>query len=83
MPSAHRAVARGVFVTEPIILLSGIADDLEARPFEPETPLVLTSIYTRRRPVPRLLTPFMAKLRQALNEARSDLRRRGFEMTLL
>jgi DNA-binding transcriptional LysR family regulator len=73
----------GIFVTEPIILLSGIADDLEARPFEPETPLVLTSIYTRRRPVPRLLTPFMAKLRQALNEARSDLRRRGFEMTLL
>ncbi len=53
----------GIFVTDPVILLSCLADGLAVRPLTPKLPITLTAIYSRHRPVPRLAVRFMAHLR--------------------
>jgi len=56
----------GVFVTDPIILFAGPLGDVVVRPLEPELPLILSAVYARQRPVPRLAVQFIAALRGVL-----------------
>jgi DNA-binding transcriptional LysR family regulator len=63
----------GIFVTEPVILLSGVANGLDVRPFKPDVPLVLTAIYSRHRPVSRVLMRFMTTLRSMLQIVQTEL----------
>ena len=56
----HRA---GILVTDPVILLSGMADGLVVRPLTPGLEITLTAIYSRQRPVPRLAVRFMTHVR--------------------
>lgn len=58
----------GVFVTDPLILMTELAAGLTIRPLVPQLPLVLAAIYTRHRPVPRLAVRFMVHLRRTLSE---------------
>ena len=73
----------GVFVTEPMILLSGIADGLVSRAFEPDVPQQMTVIYSRHRSVPRVVVRFMAKLRSTLDDASLEFGRRHIKATVL
>lgn len=57
----------GVFVTDPLILMSGLATDVAVRPLVPELRVTVTAIYHRQRPVPRLAVRFMANLRATLH----------------
>ncbi len=56
----------GVFVTDPLILMSGRIKGVAVRPLVPELRVTLTAIYQRQRPVPRLAVRFMANLRSTL-----------------
>jgi DNA-binding transcriptional LysR family regulator len=67
----------GVFITDPVILLSGMADGLTIRPFEPEVTLVLTAIYARQRPVSRVMARFLVELRAVIAELSQRLRRQS------
>ena len=73
----------GVFVTEPTVLMSGVADGLLVRPFEPEATLVLTAVYSRHRPVPRALVRFMSIMRACLHDGCAELRRRRVVIRML
>jgi DNA-binding transcriptional LysR family regulator len=64
----------GVLITDPVILLSGMADGLTIRPFEPEVTLVLTAIYARQRPVSRVMARFLIELRAVIAELSLRLR---------
>jgi DNA-binding transcriptional LysR family regulator len=50
---------------------------LEAVPFEPDIPLVLTAIYSRQRPVGRVVVRFLAHVRAVLDDLCVELRARG------
>jgi DNA-binding transcriptional LysR family regulator len=50
---------------------------LEAVPFEPEIPLVLTAIYSRQRPVGRVVVRFLAHVRTVLDALCVELQARG------
>jgi DNA-binding transcriptional LysR family regulator len=52
----------GIFVTDPIVLLSGIADGLVVRPIAPLIPVDLVAVYSRQRSMPRLAARFLAQL---------------------
>jgi DNA-binding transcriptional LysR family regulator len=56
----------GIFITDPVILMSGLADGLVIRPFVPDLPVTLAAIYSRHRPIPRLAVRFIAHLRTVL-----------------
>lgn len=56
----------GVFVTDPLVLLSGQMTDLVVRPLKPELPLVLSVVYARQRPIPRLAIHFVTEMRGVL-----------------
>ncbi len=56
----------GVFVTDPLILMSGLSSDVVVRRLVPELRVTLTMIYHRQRPVPRLAVRFMANLHDTL-----------------
>jgi DNA-binding transcriptional LysR family regulator len=58
----------GVFVTDPLILLAGGAEELVVRPLVPELPLVLSVVYARQRPLPRLAVQFVKELRLVIAE---------------
>jgi hypothetical protein len=53
----------GLFVTDPVILLSGLTEGLVVRPLSPAVTVTLTAIYARQRPVPRLAVRFMVHVR--------------------
>ena len=63
----------GIFVTDPVILLSGLADGLAVRPLTPGLEITLTAIYSRQRPVPRLAVRFMTHVRHVTNRLQSRL----------
>lgn len=67
----------GVFVTDPLILLSRLGEGLIARPFEPAIPLTLAVVYSRQRPLPRIVVRFVAKLRDAIDDMSCQLAKRG------
>lgn len=56
----------GIFVTDPVILMSGLAAGLIIRPFSPELQVTLAVVFSRYRPVPRLAVHFIAHLRPVL-----------------
>ena len=58
--------AMGIFVTDPVILMTGLAGDLPVRPLEPTITTTLAAIYSRQRPVPRVAVRFIAHLRAGL-----------------
>ena len=66
----HRA---GIFVTDPVILLSGMADGLIVRPLAPGLEITLTAIYSRQRPVPRLAVRFMTHVRLVTDRLKRQL----------
>jgi DNA-binding transcriptional LysR family regulator len=61
----------GVFVTDPVILMSSLAAGLVVRPLAPDLPVVLAAIYARHRPVPRLAVRLMDHLRATLKDLAS------------
>ena len=63
----------GIFVTDPVILMSGLAAGLAIRPLAPELPVVLVAVYSRQRPVPRLAVRFIAHMRPVLHELCASL----------
>lgn len=67
----------GVFVTDPLILLSRLGDGLVAVPFEPAIRLTLCAVYSRQRPLPRIVVRFVAQLRAAIGEMSLKLAARG------
>jgi DNA-binding transcriptional LysR family regulator len=56
----------GIFITDPVILMSGLAEGLTIRPFVPELPMTLAAVYSRHRPLPRLAVRFIAHMRPVL-----------------
>jgi DNA-binding transcriptional LysR family regulator len=58
----------GIFVTDPLVLLSGLSEELVVRPVQPAIPVDLVAIYGRQRPVPRLAVRFMAHLRPTVTQ---------------
>ena len=56
----------GIFITDPTILMSGLAAGLAIRPIVPDLVVVLAAVYSRHRPVPRLAVRFIAQLRPVL-----------------
>lgn len=58
----------GIFVTDPVILMSSLAEGLVVRPLAPEVRVVLAAIYARNQPVPRLAVRLMVHLRATLAE---------------
>lgn len=66
----------GVFVSDPLILLSVLGEGLVARPFEPPVPLTLAMVFSRQRPMPRIVVRFVGKLKEAVGEMAELLRER-------
>ncbi len=66
----HRA---GIFISDPVILLSGLADGLVVRPLTPGLEITLTAIYSRQRPVPRLAVRFMTHVRLVTDRLKRSL----------
>lgn len=56
----------GIFITDPVILMSGLAEGLAIRPLAPELPVILAAVYSRQRPVPRLAVRFIVHMRTVL-----------------
>lgn len=73
----------GLVVTDPLILLSGLADGLVVRPFEPGIDLTLCFAYARQRPMPRTALKFLVDLRAAIKAATQQLEARGITATAL
>lgn len=69
----------GVFVTEPLIVFSPASTGLIAKPFEPPVEQILTMIYSRHRPVSRLVVRFNFHMRSVMTEIAKDLKRMGVE----
>ena len=67
----------GLVVTDPIILLSGLTDDLIVRPFEPAIELTLCMVYSRQRPLPRTAVRFVVNLKAEVAAAVTRLREAG------
>ena len=67
----------GVYVSDPLILLSRMAEGLVARPFVPEIPMTLALVFARQRPLPRIVVRFVATLRAAVADMAVLLRSRG------
>lgn len=57
----------GIVVTDPIILLSGLIDDLVVRSFEPPIELTLCLLFSRYRPLPRTVLRFVVELRAIID----------------
>jgi DNA-binding transcriptional LysR family regulator len=66
----------GVFITDPLILLSRLGEGLVARPFEPSIPLTLALVYSRQRPLPRIVVRFVSNLKEAVEEMAVRLQER-------
>jgi DNA-binding transcriptional LysR family regulator len=66
----------GVFITDPLILLSRLGEGLVARPFEPAIPLTLALVFSRQRPLPRIVVRFVSKLKEAVGDMANQLRDR-------
>jgi DNA-binding transcriptional LysR family regulator len=67
----------GLVLTDPIILLSGLASDLVVRPVDPPVDLTLCLLYSRQRALPRTAMQFQRDLRAAMQDAASRLRALG------
>ena len=67
----------GIYITEPVVLLSAAAAGLPVRPFEPRVPLLLAAVYARRRAVPRVLMRFMATFRDTLGQFAPEIKATG------
>jgi DNA-binding transcriptional LysR family regulator len=72
----------GIFVTDPIVLLSGFGQGLVIREVRPTIAVDLVAIYARQRPVPRLAVRFMAHLKPAAVELCAVLRDMGCEASI-
>jgi DNA-binding transcriptional LysR family regulator len=66
----------GVALMDVLALYSGYGSELIAVPFEPEIPLVLTAVYSRNRPVARIVVRFLAHTRVAIERLVSELKSR-------
>lgn len=62
----------GIFITDPVILMSGLAVGLPIRPLSPDLPVMLVAVYSRQRPVPRLAVRFIAQMRPVLKALCAD-----------
>ena len=67
----------GVFVTDPVVLLAGVGENLALREIVPALPVTLAAIYARQRPVPRPAVRFMAHLRPVVAQLCLQLRSTG------
>jgi DNA-binding transcriptional LysR family regulator len=63
----------GVFITDPLILLSRLGEGLVARPLEPAIPLTLALVFSRQRPLPRIVVRFVLKLKEAVGDMANQL----------
>ena len=70
-------------LTDVMALYGGEPGSVKAVPFEPEIPLVLAAVYSRHRPMARILVRFVAHLRDALNDICQDLERQRLPGTML
>jgi DNA-binding transcriptional LysR family regulator len=66
----------GVAVMDVLALYSGYGSELIAVPLEPEIPLVLTAVYSRNRPVARIVVRFLAHMRVAIERLAFELKSR-------
>jgi DNA-binding transcriptional LysR family regulator len=69
----------GIFVTDPIVLLSGIGEGLVLRKVNPVISVDLVAIHGRQRPVPRLAVRFMTHIRPAVAQLCATLNKVGCE----
>lgn len=67
----------GIALMDVVALYSGYGSELVVIPFEPEIPLVLTAVYSRNRPVARIVVRFLAHIRTVVDELVVDLEARG------
>ena len=67
----------GLVVTDPVILLSGMAEGLVVRPFEPAIELTLCLVFARNRPLSRTAIHFLPDLSAAIQQAAAQLRETG------
>ena len=66
----------GVALMDVLALYSGYGSELIAVPFEPEIPLILTAVYSRNRPVARIVVRFLAHVRVAIERLVCELKSR-------
>jgi DNA-binding transcriptional LysR family regulator len=67
----------GIALIDVLALYSGYAEKLVAVPYEPEIKLVLTAVYSRNRPVARIVVRFIAHTRTVIDTFVRQLRARG------
>jgi DNA-binding transcriptional LysR family regulator len=67
----------GFFIADPLILLSPLGNGLIARPFEPAIALTLALVFSRQRPLPRIVVRFVAKLKEGVDDMANQLHQRG------
>lgn len=67
----------GVFISDPLILLSDLGEGLIVRRFEPVIPMTLELVFSRQRPLPRIATGFVSHLKEAVADMVDLLRSRG------
>ena len=67
----------GIALMDVLALYSGYGSELVVVPFEPEIPLVLTAVYSRNRPVARIVVRFLAHTRAVIAELVTELKRSG------
>jgi DNA-binding transcriptional LysR family regulator len=67
----------GIYITDPVVLLTGLGEGLVVRPVVPSLPVTLVAIYARHRPVPRPAVRFMAHLRIAIGQCCETFRAMG------
>lgn len=67
----------GLALMDVLALYSGYGSELAVVPFEPKIPLLLTAVYSRNRPVARIVVRFIAHTRAVIDELVTDLQKRG------
>jgi DNA-binding transcriptional LysR family regulator len=73
----------GIAFVHPLILPFDYRGSVAAIPYEQNVPLTFALIYSRNRPVPRLILRFEAVLRKVLADYAVDMRAQGFELETL
>ncbi|MEA3535878.1 LysR family transcriptional regulator [Rhizobium sp. CC-YZS058] len=73
----------GIAFAHPLILPFDHRDVVAAIPYELEVPLTFAMMYSRNRPVPRLLMRFEAVLRKILSAYCDEMRAKGFALEKL
>lgn len=67
----------GLVLTDPIILLSGLTEDLVVKPIQPNGELTLCLLFSRKRSLSRTATQFIRDIRAGMKDAADALARQG------